>query len=428
MIRLLIVIFCLTLGACSQTCSTPRKTQPLHVKPRQVSPSSHSKRWASFPKTAKQARQLLLKYPPLTKKSTEPETEDVEAALIKQLKSGQLVAGWPQIIANLQHALSPQKPSFLLWGTSHDSRPQLTAFLRMIGGNGLQTVTDVFVEMFHADGHWADVPLSAQRGTNALLTQIAQNANPKALLSLYQEQSHSIYTGWKYHYIDDLVNLPLLAKARNIRVHGCDIPPQLRRQMSYRGKENLRIRELHCAQANRLSEARKRAVLMFWGQNHIGANGICRFLPKNALITSVYVYGERIHLGVMVSELQNRLSFTHPVLIKLASISNVKRRVLVLPGKYLSVPWMHTRARTKKKTSYNLEIIGDFASLRIAGRRFTKPTQVRLTAGWHAFSFKRTPKGKVVIGSVKVMKEGYTNVKVHRPLRIEYHYKKGVKW
>jgi hypothetical protein len=383
--------------------------------------------WPSLPKTASSARQLIARFstPGLPKTVVgAPTAEKLLALIDKQAANNQLRAGWPQIMITLQRSLPPNKQAFLLWGIYHDANLQLAAFLRLLGAGGLEQVTDVIVEPFHANGYWKGIPLSEQYGDNVLLQDVIKRASSRSLFRFRVNQTRDNYTGWKYHQLHMFGDLLLLVKARGRKVFGCDMPARLQRRISFRGDEVLRLRELHCVLGNSLLSTKPRQTVVFWGQAHIGSDGFPRFLPPSAMVTSVYVFGGRSARAVVENKLQKRLALTVPILVKLKSAGRLKRYALVLPGHLLGTSSTQAGMQTTQRPAYRLHVSGDFERFHINSRVYTKSANIRLPAGDYAFRVKYKGQTRSVVGGVRVMKQGFVNIVLYDSVHIEYHYDK----
>lgn len=380
-------------------------------------------KWPTFPKTKKQIQALLKRYPVPKGSITDPPMGlTLYPKILKDYRT-LLSVGWPQITKELQKAFVPSKTSYLLWGTTHDSRQQFTTFSRLLGGTGLTGVTDVIIEMLYATGHWSDIPSTQQQGESHILHAIASTGSSSALRSLHQSQKEKNYAGWKYNYLDAILDLTLVGRGRGFKVHGCELPKPLRKMLKYGDSLRLRVREYHCAQANQLFRKDKRQIAMFWGRSHIEPQGIRRFLPADARVTAVYVYGMASSPSTFEYEFERKVKILQPTLIKLKASPHMRRYALLLPGLLRYKQWMQTRTKTQKATAYNLQIDGSFHAFDIAGKQYKKTTQLKLSPGDHTFLLQRKPSSHMLIGNVRILQKGFTRIRVFKTLRLEYHHK-----
>ncbi|MFO0571819.1 MAG: hypothetical protein U0263_39715 [Polyangiaceae bacterium] len=241
----------------------------------------------------------------------------MENALLEAARKNELHAGWEDIArfvaARADHAVSGGRPSFLLVGNFHDAPAQIVAFRRLSGVVGSK-LGDATIEQLHADGHWAGVEPSAQLGDSLNVARFAEQGDRNSLEALVAGQREHNHTAWKYDYLEEMPALFATLRTSGVVLHACDMPGALQSRVRHLGDGSaMSLRELHCvrsledALAGRKTPAR---VAMLWGAEHIGAGGVQRFLPANADVVAISLFGGRpaeargIETGI---ELRHRL-------------------------------------------------------------------------------------------------------------------------
>lgn len=384
--------------------------------------SDTSVSWPALPKTDHAMKKWLKSYPPRLGTPTQlPSAFDVSDA-IKKGAPTDLFVGWSSIVRALQRSFVPNQTSILLWGTAHDAPLQVSTFSRLLGAAGLDGIHQVIVELFDADGHWKDINPTQQRGDTRALQQIFATGDAKVMRRLYRTQQARNFVGWKYGYIRDLLNLALLGRARGFAVQGCDMPLKVQAFLHLDRDLELRAREMHCALANGLLRNQKQHTAMFWGRAHIGAQGIQRYLPKEARVTAVYVYGGGAEASGMEESLRDELRLLEPLLVPLPTGRGDRRFVLLLPSSLAYKGWRKTRRTTDVHSSHRLEVDGRFLWLKIAGQKLTKSAKIQLSPGSHAFLLRRSAKDPVLVGQVTIRPSDLVRMSIQEEVRVEYHH------
>ena len=267
------------------------------------------------------------------------------ALLRKQLResaqAGRLWAGWDAIAAELtrrmDEATEEGRPSYLLWGVSHDAEPHVRAFGRLVGPLGLGPSVAAAVELFHADGRWSGVAPSDQAGDDALLDGYLGGGELAALAELRRVQRTHDYAAWKYGYVSTVLELAVGARAAGSVLLGCNMPSSLEHKARVGlGEATERLRELHCAFALRDAvggASRAERIALLWGQAHLADDRLPALLPPRALIIAVRVFGGRPDDSELEQSLAAKLALGDPVMVEPfpAAVRRAQRLVLVLP-------------------------------------------------------------------------------------------------
>ncbi len=243
---------------------------------------------------------------------------------------GTLVTGEGEIVAWLQSFLDGAtrsgRATYVLWGTYHDAPGQVEAFERVIGPGGLRGLTLVAAEQFRADGDWRGAPKEAERGDDLELASYVERGDLAAFDELSRRQSAGDYAAWKFGYERTMTDLLVTARAvassheagqPGLRFAGCDMPAPVAEMLKGLPDDALlRLRELHCLSSLPAPSSRVRAA-MLWGQEHVRPGALRRFLPPDAAVLSVYVFGYRSAPESAESGLRAKLALADPVLIPL---------------------------------------------------------------------------------------------------------------
>jgi hypothetical protein len=399
-----------------------------------IRPTTQPSQWPTFPTTSKAVQRLLAHYPapPFVEEThNTPNAFAISEQLFKQPKKP-LFTGWRPIFQQLQSAFSRKHTSVLLWGTAHDSSLQFARFTRLLGGTGLSGPREAIIEMLYADGRWQGIPRSRQTGDNDVLAAIAQTGSPTALRTLAKRQRTLNHVVWKYGYLDEIINFTLFARGRGLRVGGCELPPALSRSIRVPWTQRLRIRELHCALANRLTRDTRRQIAMFWGRGHIGPDGIRRFLPHQARVTSVYVYGGGKRMAGLEIGLKDEVKLLDPLLIPLKTITFrapgstrplpwLRRYVLILPGALASQYWRKRRLSAKPNATHNLVVEAGLPPLRIGSHHIKPPAKLTLPPG-HYVMRAALPSQHTLFAHLHVTKHGVIRLhKRQKQVFIDFH-------
>jgi hypothetical protein len=343
--------------------------------------------WPALPTTPSEARALVDQK---TRRTPAPEgSVPVEDALVRSAEAGTLIAGWDAVAQAIDARLRPGHPGFVLVGTFHDAPAQIVAFRRLFGVLGVR-VSDVTLEQFHADGHWAGA--GDQRGDSALLAGFAESGDRRSLDALVEAQRDHDHAAWKYDYLEEIPTLVATLRTSGVSVHACDMPTALQKRAAPVGDEALlRLRELHCV----LSLKAGPRVAMLWGADHVRADGIQRFLPPEADIVRVEVVGGR------PSDDTLPLRLTSPLLVPVEG-----RFVLVLPVGRLAAGVDRSKTDRGSGPPGQLAVTA-FAELNlvVGGKKLHVPGTASLPAGTHAF-LATPPQGPRIAGSLEMPTDG----------------------
>lgn len=279
------LVLALGFAACSREPAPP----PADAAPAPSASAAPSQPWPDLPTTSDAARRLLAERTRRAPRSEPPlSRERLQASLAASAQKNELVAGWAAIAA---HLATPAKgrSSFVLFGTFHDAPAQIAAFRKLVGPLGFGP-SDAVVEQLHAPGRWRDVAPAEQAGDSAAL-----DAGDRAALdALVASQRDHNYTAWKYDYLEELPALAATLGASGVRLHGCDLPTGLQARAKDVGDRELAgLRELHCVLALEERLRVPATVAMLWGARHVEADGAPRFLPADADVKSVLLFGGR---------------------------------------------------------------------------------------------------------------------------------------
>jgi hypothetical protein len=298
--------------------------------------------WPLFPKTADQARALIAKHARPARPTailSQPTSAQTIGALLAAHRRGQLWVGRRAVRDEIDRWL--KKDGVILYGTYHDSPLQVSVFADLIGPDGLRRLDAVVVEQFDADGRWRGVKPAEQTGDDRLLARYARSGTLEALSALRTRQRALNYTAWKYDYLTEMMRLPAMARARGLPLFSCDMPRAAQKKLENVAGDHmkLRLRELHCALALKQRQRRQPVgrIAMLWGQDHVAARGVERFLPRQTRVLAIYVYGGRRADHGLEKKLSAKLAIAAPVLLPLPK-RHARRdeRILLLPGRLLA--------------------------------------------------------------------------------------------
>ncbi|MBI5487017.1 MAG: hypothetical protein HY905_06765 [Deltaproteobacteria bacterium] len=281
--------------------------------------------WPALPRSAEEAEALVQKRTVRPSATTEGElTAETIVRAAEAAGWESLLAGEQDVVERLQAGMDRAeregRDAYVLWGTTHDSGGQVAAFRRLVGPGGLRGLTLVVAEQFMADGGWGGVAADEQAGDDADLDAFVLRGDRDAFAALSARHRSSDHAAWKFGYEDEVLELPVTARATQVRFAGCNMPKatQALTAQPPLGDDRLllRLRELHCLLA--LSRwASPRRVAMLWGRDHIRADGFMRFLPAEAEVLAIDVFGFRHGELTTEAELATRLVVLSPVLIPL---------------------------------------------------------------------------------------------------------------
>jgi hypothetical protein len=260
--------------------------------------------WGDLPKTDEDARLLV------AKAATETHGAHFDPRALGHIRAdaSKLVAGEEAIAAAYDSWLlrDSKRPSYLMFGTLHDSRAQIESVLGIV--LRMRAPWGFALEQFRARGRWHGEP-DTPSADDADLVTLSRHLDDPALFRIHQRQMLFDHAAWKFDYVPALTNLLYAARGAGLPVLGCDMPQELRALVPLGSEGSLR--EIHCGWTLR-SAARslapshapdgglteddpappeRFAVLM--GADHAEPEGLPRFLPKSARSLEVRVLGGR---------------------------------------------------------------------------------------------------------------------------------------
>ncbi len=230
------------------------------------------------------------------------------------------------------------KPTYLVFGTLHDSRAQIEAVASIVFR--MKAPWGFALEQFRARGKWKGAP-GAPSADDADLAKLTHDSGPfddGAFWRISSRQNELDHAAWKFGYLPSVTNLVYQARGASMPLVGCDMPPELRAGLTGGGAADNAMRELHCARSLRTAaiasapahggEAgltdddpmppERYAILV--GANHAAPDGLPRFLQSKqrpARIATVRVLGGRPHDAEgEESLLASRLVVTDPILVR----------------------------------------------------------------------------------------------------------------
>ncbi len=333
--RLLALALALQLVACDQPAA-PAPAVPAPSGSAPPKEPEHQRHWPKLPSTKAEASRLI-EARTLRRESDagagapkEWTADEIFGLLEKRQAEGRVVVGFGGTSKWLSARLAGKGDAYVLLGAHHDSALQLRAFRRLIGD--LKGLSAVAVEQFQADGAWQGVSRQwLQQGESAALREFL--ASGRGYAKLVQGRSDRNYSSYKYGSSQDVLDLALESRARGLPLRACDMPSALQKSLRHLEEDQLlRLRELHCVLALEDGPIQKpgpRRVAMLWGQAHLAARGLRRFLPPAAKVTNLWLFGGRFapKMGIETA-LSRRLALTAPILLPVADGA----AVLLLPG------------------------------------------------------------------------------------------------
>lgn len=254
--------------------------------------------WPAWPRSAPEARALLAR---ATRSAPAPtEREASYEALTEGLSRGRFEAGEEALCALLrERALRSERAgrSFvLLVGSLHDAPGQLRAVGRWLGPWCGFRPTLLALEQLAARGRWVGADPRAQAGDDALLARYAGEGSPAALAAVQRAHQARDHAAWRYDYDEEVLSLLAQARGLGVPVRGSDLPSGLAFPPGSTPELRTGLRELHATLAlrswARAARGPTRAVL-FWGDAHVGPEGLRRFLPAEWDALVLDLVGER---------------------------------------------------------------------------------------------------------------------------------------
>jgi hypothetical protein len=374
--------------------------------------------WPELPRDSRRARELVDEHThrSVGAASTPLTADGILALLGARVEQGRLVGGMDGIVFWIWRRVSAAersgRSSFILWGTYHDSITQVRAFGELVGPLGLARLDAVVVEQFNADGRWGGVSLREQAGDSALLADYRETGGRVVLEKLLHVQVRENYTAWKYGLLPAMMELLIKARAAGRGLCGCDMSVSLQERIHEIGMTD-RLRELHCVLSMQRELGGRPAphrVAMLWGQGHLAPEGVQRFLPKNALVLSFYVFGGRFSRRGLEADLQGRLAVTDPLMIPVDASGNL---IVLLPddriGARKELKHMPPEAPLAGEKHRRLVVTGSRPGTLQVGKQnievSEEPQELRLSKGAHVFIFAH-PDG-LLAGTLTMPPDGF---------------------
>lgn len=308
-------------------------------------------RWPALPGSSAELDALLDRYRRDARRAGPPPAvrrpEELAALVRSAVRSQAAVAGWARIEGWLHKRVDAASAAgrrlFLLWGVHHDSAGQVVAFRRLALASTREPFDLIVSEHFDADGQWAGVSETLQRGDDDSIDRFVRHGSVQAWRHLRRKQQRDNFTARKYGYLDQVLGLAAVARRRKRQLVGCDMNVALRRHLRRRlsgvssarhGDALLRLRELHCwlALQQQLDRAPPvRHVAMLWGQSHIDPGAFPGLVPQSDEVISVYVLGQRLGACGIEKALPKRLQPLEPLLLPIDAQGH--QAVLLLPDR-----------------------------------------------------------------------------------------------
>ncbi len=297
--------------ACSRASSSSPECPPVTsatAPSSAAAPAAPAPRWPDLPRGLP-ATERLVASQVLRPEPTSSVARTPEAISAAAQDTAHVVTGYDAMAAVLDQWLeADHHPAYLLFGTMHDAPSHLTAFRRVT--SRMKNLWAVGLEQLRAAGEWRAAPASVTADDADLDAFFAGDRG--ALERLGGRQRMLDYAAWKFGYVAEVEDEIIAARGAGTPALGCDMPPELRKAVlagAADGGDTLsHARELHCALAVRTRLAALAArhpegaedddpaparVAMLVGALHAEPSGLPRFLPPDARVRSIYVYGGR---------------------------------------------------------------------------------------------------------------------------------------
>jgi hypothetical protein len=400
--------------------------------------------WGDIPKTDAEALALA------GRESSPNKFRRSDATSLAFLRADaqRLVAGEAEIAAVYDAWMNADAaPSYLIFGTLHDSRAQLEAAAAIV--LRMKTPWGFALEQFRAAGKWRGAtPSTADDADLALLAK--GQLDEAALWRINDRQARFDHAAWKFGYLPAFGSLVYEARGAGMPLFGCDMPPELRASFTNGGEGERALREIHCARALRAAAPtvaqahatgdaglndddpmppERFAVLV--GANHAEPDGLPRYLGKKARVLVVQVLGGRPRDAMgEETDLAARVVVTDPVVVH---GRDGGPDMLLLPDETWggSVDRVKDHGETQPQAGQNLPrpnvtVTSDEPTRFALGESSVdvgaKPEWISARAGHRAY-IAVTP-SRVMLGAVDVPPNGYVEVHVtpkSRALRIVVH-------
>jgi len=438
-----------SLASCRENDQPNATEQPGKTSTRKSNDYRVPRAWPTLPVTPEKLDKVLASYiqRPLPKNALtnedvgpEPKAETLLNLLKGRFRDGVVVSGWPQLVRwidrKFEAATGDGIDAYLLWGVYHDSRDQHAAFRRVVGPLGISSGTSspvlVVVESLAADGRWTSVGKREQQGDDQAMAEFWRSASPSAFRQLAARQLKENYTAWKFDYLDEALDLLVTTRGLGNPVMGCNMPSGLQQRVRPTLKQQTeKLRELHCALAlrERLAYMSKpHRVAAIWGQAHLGTAGFAEFIPPEAMVIMLRLFGGRPTEHGVAKTLRRRLVLADPVLVP--TDNQGRNAFVLLNGQHLAgdVDRVHDRQACPLPPERQRQLHASSTvpgTLRIAGQQITlddKPRSLRLPADPQPYLFEGNQ--IAVVGSLQVPEAGWIDLDLEpdkRTVRLTIH-------
>lgn len=250
-------------------------------------PTPDADAWPAVPKSSEDARHILASTGKRPTGESDASLSDIAASgsVVAAVRTRGTAAGFEAIDASLARliAIGVDQNVVVSFGSAHDSPGQIDAFRRLVGPRATIPWTRIMLEQLHADGRWADVDASMQKGDDDALDRYAKSGSREDLAAVLSGVQRDTYTAWKYGSVATIGDLLSEARAANRPVSGCDMAPALRaRFASLEERWNHLMREVHCVHAMRdatKKDAGPHRVAVLWGRMHVAHDRFPRLVP-----------------------------------------------------------------------------------------------------------------------------------------------------
>jgi hypothetical protein len=207
-----------------------------------------------------------------------------------------------------------------LFGVRHDSGGQLDAIRRLLGPGGLRGLEVVAAEVFFANGRWNGIAPDRQAGDDGEIRNWLDRGDWTAFERLAVRHPDSDYAAWKYGTTANALDLLVDARAVGRDFRGCNMPKALQERTGLTplgdDRLRLRLRELHCLLALGPAAHPRRAAVL-WGADHVLPDGFPRFLPADAAVLAITLFGFRPGTDTVEEAVARNVQVVEPVLLPL---------------------------------------------------------------------------------------------------------------
>ena len=244
------------------------------------------------------------------------------------------------------------KPSFVLFGSLHDSGEQVDELRRLVVR--MPHLWAVVMEQFKTKGAWLGAPPVADADVDDdALAELFSTGSEGAAYRLREAQLGHDYAAWKFDYVPRVLDVAVALRGTGKAVYACDMPKKLLDPSLEGTPDAITLREAHCAIAAReklrlLGPAHvapgetyvddvppPMRAAFFVGDDHAGIGGIARFLHESARIATVHMVGGRpvpdLADGLFAGSIDDDLLVDDPVLVP-SQNTKVTEWTLLLPN------------------------------------------------------------------------------------------------